>query len=78
MSLCGLRFALGEPGVGLHRHAGGIALFDVLMTVAAAGLISAAGYDFVMVLFILFLMSLFAHWLFCVPTTIAVGVGLVE
>ena len=70
--LCQYRDALGRPGEGLHRwRAGGFAVFDVLLTLAAAGSIAwLAKTSFFACLVVLMLAGLALHALFCVPTAL--------
>jgi hypothetical protein len=68
-----------EPGKGAHSYRlFNIAIVDVLLTIIAAYIFyiliynkySIFDYDFIKCLFILFLLSIFFHWLFCVDTTV--------
>ena len=71
MSLCPYKNALGVPGLGVHAHVAGIAVFDVAATLLAAWGLSrkfhvaywkaAAG---------LFAAGIVLHRLFCVRTTV--------
>ena len=71
MPLSDFRDALGTPGTGVHFHVGGIAVVDVILTVAAAHLIAKqTGQCFYMVLFLLLGMGVVAHRLFRVRTTV--------
>jgi hypothetical protein len=69
---------LGQPGQGIHAHLFGVAVFDVLATVAVAlGVwyllrrMWRVGFGvFWLILFSLFLLSIVVHRLFCVRTTV--------
>lgn len=78
MRLCKYKDALGVPGKGVHSiRFAGVAIVDVIMTVVGAFMISSVyGWPFVNVTGILFLLGIFLHWLFCVPTTIGKALGL--
>lgn len=64
----------GKPHEGVHKHRIPIldlALVDVVMTILGAYLISwYYGYRFWKVLFFAWILSIFAHTLFCVETTV--------
>lgn len=78
MSLCGYKNILGRPGEGAHFHVGGVAVVDVALTVGAAAVASSIlGYQFWAVLVFLFILSVTLHWIFCVPTAVTVGLGLI-
>lgn len=72
MSLCKYSNYFGEPEKGIHSYRiGDIAIVDVIATVIGAMLISKmSGKNFNCILLFLFLLGIFLHWLFCVPTTI--------
>jgi uncharacterized membrane protein YcaP (DUF421 family) len=72
ISLCPYKFIFGKPKEGVHQYRiFDIALADVLSTIAGAYLISKfTNQDFKLVLFILFLLGIILHHLFCVQTTI--------
>lgn len=84
--LCRFRHALGRPGEGAHAPRvpltgavvpGGLALVDVLLTVAAAyGASRAAGVPFVTALLVLVVVAVVAHAAFCVPTALNVALGI--
>lgn len=73
---CQYSDAFGPPGQGLHTHIGGIAMFDVLLTLIGAYLIQMlfaklnvkAHYMYFLVG--LFVLSVFLHYTFCVCTTV--------
>ena len=71
-SLCPYKYLFGKPNKGLHQYKlFNIALVDVIATVGSAYLISKFNnLDFKEVLFVLFLIGIIAHQLFCVRTTI--------
>jgi hypothetical protein len=74
VQLCQYRDALGQPGKGIHSYRiGGIAVADVLMTIATAYLIQqtvSPRTPFWLVLGALFLLGIALHRLFCVRTTV--------
>lgn len=72
MNLCKYRNIFGEPNTGLHSiRIFNIAIIDVLMTIIAAYFISYfTNYSFYIILFVLFLLGIFLHRIFCVKTTI--------
>jgi hypothetical protein len=78
MRLCKYKHVLGMPKKGIHSiRVGGVSIVDVILTVVGAFMISrASGWPFVNVTVILFLVGIFLHWLFCVPTTIGMALGL--
>ena len=70
--LCKYKDILGKPNTGLHSYRiFNIAIVDVLLTIIAAFLISYFfKFNFLLTLFILFLIGIIAHRLFCVHTTV--------
>ena len=62
--------SLGVPGEGFHTHVGGVAILDVLGTVAVAGFLTKTTCEFGVVLVILFILSILAHLYFEVPTKV--------
>jgi hypothetical protein len=72
LSLCPYKNLFGEPNTGAHKYRLlDIALIDVAFTIGGAFLISKYfKQDFKLVLFILFLLGIILHRLFCVRTTI--------
>jgi hypothetical protein len=61
----------GEPGVGLHRHFFGFALFDILGTVLIGAVLAKLFHWSVgATVAALFLIGIFLHRLFCVRTTV--------
>lgn len=72
MSLCKYKNALGIPDKGIHSYRlFGIAIFDVIMTIILAFLISYFfKISFFYTLIFLFILGIILHRLFCVRTTI--------
>jgi hypothetical protein len=72
MSLCKYKNALGIPDKGIHSYRMcGIAIFDVIMTIILAFLISYFfKISFFYTLLFLFILGIILHRLFCVRTTI--------
>ena len=72
MSLCKYKNALGIPNKGIHSYRFmGVAIMDVLMTIAAAYLISIFfKYNFIYTTLVLFILGIILHRLFCVRTTV--------
>jgi hypothetical protein len=72
MSLCKYKDALGIPDKGIHSYRlFGIAIFDVIMTIILAFLISYFfKISFFYTLIILFILGIILHRVFCVRTTI--------
>jgi hypothetical protein len=71
-SLCPYKNIFGKPNEGIHSYRiFDVAIVDVIFTVFGAYLIAKFGkYDFKIVLFILFLLGIISHRIFCVRTTI--------
>lgn len=72
MSLCKYKNALGIPNTGVHSYRlFGVAVFDVILTILAAIIIS---YLFKIptlnTTIVLFILGIILHRLFCVRTTI--------
>ena len=78
MRLCKYKHALGVPGEGVHSTRFlGVAINDVIMTLVGAFIISKSfGFPLTPVTITLFLLGIFLHWLFCVPTTVGKLLGL--
>jgi hypothetical protein len=78
MNLCQYKDALGVPGKGIHStRFMGVAIADVSMTFIGAFLLAkGTGCGLGWVTGGLFLLGIFLHWLFCVPTTIGKTLGL--
>jgi len=77
--LCQYKNIFNEPKKGVHSHRiFNIAIVDVLATILGAYIFyiliynkySIFDYNFIKCLFVLFLLSIFFHWLFCVDTTV--------
>jgi hypothetical protein len=63
----------GKVGEGIHSYRiANIAIVDVIFTIIASYFIHLMfpAYKFVTIIFLLFLLGIFLHWLFCVNTTI--------
>ena len=72
MNLCQYKNIFGEPNTGIHSYRlFGIAIFDVIFVLFAGFIIS---YSYKMniwlVLFVLFILGIIAHRLFCVRTAV--------
>lgn len=70
---CQYRNALGKPNQGVHSvRVFGIALFDTALAVFAAWLLYrfSKQFTFIQSLFLVFVLGVIAHSLFCVDTTI--------
>lgn len=72
MDLCKYKNALGEPNKGIHSYrVFGFAIFDILMTIFAALIISYLfKISFFYTCITLFILGIFLHRLFCVRTTL--------
>lgn len=70
--LCQYKDILGVPGKGLHKYRiFNIAIVDVLLTIILAFFISYLfSLNFWITLFVLFLLGILLHRLFCVKTTV--------
>jgi hypothetical protein len=76
---CKYKNIFNEPGKGIHSYRiFNIAIVDVIATILAAYIFyiliyntySIYNYNFLKSIIILFLLSIYIHWLFCVDTTI--------
>lgn len=69
---CDYKDIFGKPREGVHAYrVFDVAIVDVLMTIFAALFISSrTGKPVAPILFVLFLMAILAHRMFCVRTTI--------
>jgi len=77
MTLCDYSDMFGKPGVGAHKHFMGIAMTDVLVSILVALVFSLyMGTDPVKTAAGVFVIGVFAHWLFCVPTAANVAMGI--
>jgi|688.fasta_scaffold1151156_1 hypothetical protein len=68
---CKYKNSLGIPGKGVHKHIFGVAYFDVIGTIVI-GIILSYIYpktNIWLILFILFILGILLHRLFCVKTT---------
>ena len=72
MNLCKYKNMLGEPGKGIHSYRlFGVAIADVIMTIIGAYIISFfMKTSFLHTLFILFILGIILHHIFCVRTTV--------
>ena len=73
MNLCKYKNLFGKVGKGIHSiRIYNIAVIDVFITIIAAYLLSLLfpKYNFLFILFFLFLLGIFFHRIFCVKTTI--------
>jgi len=72
MDLCQYKHVFGEPRKGVHSYRlFGVAIVDVLATIVGAFAIAwATKWPFWYVLGGLFLLGIFLHYIFCVPTTV--------
>jgi hypothetical protein len=69
---CQYKDIFGQPGTGAHTHVFGIAVVDLGLTIGGALVISKlTGKSAWFILFILLIMGIFLHWVFCVETTFA-------
>jgi len=70
MNTCKYKNAFGKPGKGFHFHVFGIAIFDLLATLIIAWIISRyTKAHFLLVLFIILIITVVIHRIFCVNTT---------
>lgn len=67
---CKYKYFFGRPNTGIHAYRlGGIAIVDLLLTIAAAYTVSKVSkYSFPFVLVVLLGAGIVMHALFCVPT----------
>ena len=72
MCFCKYKDYLGKPGEGVHSYRFfDIAIIDVLFTIIGAYIISnVINASFINILFILIILGIIAHRIFCVDTTI--------
>ena len=74
INTCSYKNMLGEVGKGIHSYRlFDIAIFDVLLTILAAGLFRlyfSPKISFALILFVFFCLGIFFHRVFCVRTTI--------
>ena len=68
---CKYSDALGVPGEGFHRHYMGVAIMDLFGTLMICTLIwYFTDIDFFVIVFIVMLITILLHRLFCVNTTL--------
>ena len=70
---CKYKNIFGEPNTGLHEYRIlDIAIVDVILTIMAALFINIylPHYNVIVILFVLFLIGIISHRIFCVRTTI--------
>lgn len=70
---CKYKNIFGEPNTGLHEYRIlDIAIVDVILTILAALFINIylPHYNVIVILFVLFLIGIISHRIFCVRTTI--------
>jgi hypothetical protein len=72
MSLCKYKDLFGKPGQGIHSYRiFNIAIVDVIATVIGAFVLSYfMKKNFWVVLFVLFVLGIILHHIFCVRTTV--------
>ena len=72
MSLCQYKDSLGKPNMGVHSYRfAGVAIVDVVLTFALAWVIAYfMKQSFLKVVFIVFLVGVLCHRVFCVQTTL--------
>jgi len=71
--LCQYKDLFGKVGQGIHSYRFfNIAIADVLLTILAAYIIYIflPKYNFFLILFILFILGIILHRIFCVKTTV--------
>jgi hypothetical protein len=71
--LCKYKDILGKVGEGAHSYRlFNIAIVDVVLTIVAAFVIHffLPKYSFIVILFVLFLLGIVLHRIFCVRTTV--------
>jgi len=77
MSFCKYKDIFGKPNEGVHSYRlFNIAIVDLVFTIIGAYLLSLyfTNYNFFTILFILLVLALLLHKLFCVDTTVTVAV----
>jgi hypothetical protein len=70
---CKYKDLFGKPGQGIHSYRiFNIAILDVIITILGAVVIKALmpKYNFIVILFLVFLSGIIVHRLFCVRTTV--------
>jgi len=77
MSFCKYKDIFGKPNEGVHSYRlFNIAIVDLVFTIIGAYLLSLyfTNYNFFTILFILLILALLLHKLFCVNTTMTVAI----
>jgi uncharacterized membrane protein len=77
MSFCKYKDIFGKPNEGVHSYRlFNIAIVDLVFTIIGAYLLSLyfTNYNFFTILFILLVLALLLHKLFCVDTTVTVAI----
>lgn len=77
MSFCKYKDIFGKPNKGVHSYRlFNIAIVDMIFTIIGAYLLSLyfTNYNFFTILFMLLVLALLLHKLFCVNTTMTVAV----
>ena len=71
-TLCKYKDIFGKPNEGVHKYRiFNLAIVDIILTILGAILLSKLlSTNFLLTLLILFLLGIFFHWLFCVPTAL--------
>jgi len=78
IGLCKYKHILGIPNKGLHKNYFGFATFDILATIFVAFVIKYIfifinpdySYNYLYILFILFIIGIICHRVFCVRTKV--------
>ena len=69
--LCDYKNSLGIPGQGVHFHVFGVAIMDCIMTIIGGALLAYSfKWNYFWTIFILFILGILLHRLFCVKTTL--------
>lgn len=69
--LCKYKYALGVPGQGVHSHIFGVAIVDCIMTIIGGALLAYLfKWSYFWTIFILFILGIVLHRVFCVKTTL--------
>jgi len=77
MSFCKYKDIFGKPNEGVHSYRlFNIAIVDMIFTIIGTYLLSLyfKNYNFFTILFVLLVLALLLHKLFCVDTTVTVAV----
>ncbi len=68
---CKYSDSLGVPGQGFHKHYAGVAIMDLFGTLMICAIIwYYTDIDFLLVVFVVMLLTIFLHRIFCVNTTL--------